>query len=309
MPSAPFGLTRRPFRPTPDPACFFPSATHAAARADLMEAADRGDGIALLDGDPGTGKTLIALKVLDDLPTEARRVLLPGGRFAAPADLFRAFLFDLGKPYENKVESDLRLAVTDDLLAAREAGRNTVMVIDEAHHLSSDLLEELRLVDNLESRSGKAAFTLLVGLPAVREKLAGSLGQRIVARPRIEPLTLAESIAYLRYHLTAAGASADVLTDEAAEILAASAGGIPRVLNQLGSVAVTVAVASGESCVDAEAALAALDRLGRSAPPAESSEPTRPAKSHTSSAPATLGRGHPAVVRPPKQSTPKRRSA
>src|SRR5262245_30189546 len=102
MPSAPFGLVRRPFRPTPDPGCFFASATHAAARADLAEAADRGDGLALLDGEPGTGKTLVALKVLDDLPAGTRRVLVPGGRFAGPADLFRAVLFDLGKPYENK---------------------------------------------------------------------------------------------------------------------------------------------------------------------------------------------------------------
>ncbi len=309
MPPAPFGLTRRPFRATPDPACFFPSATHAAARADLVEAADRGDGIALLDGDPGTGKTLIALKLLDDLPTEARRVLLPGGRFNAPADLFRAFLFDLGKPYENKVESDLRLAVTDNLLATREAGRQTVVVIDEAHHLSPDLLEELRLVDNLGSRAGKAAFTLLVGLPAVREKLFGSLGQRIVARPRIEPLTTSESIAYLRFHLAAAGARTDVLTDEAADILAEAAGGIPRVLNQVGSAAVAAAGVSGESCVDAEAALAGLDRLGRSAPPAESPEPTRPAKSQPGSTPTLLGRGQPATARPPKQPTPKRRSA
>ncbi|HEY2786821.1 MAG TPA: AAA family ATPase [Fimbriiglobus sp.] len=309
MPPAPFGLTRRPFRPTPDPACFFPSATHAAARNDLIESADRGDGIALLDGEPGTGKTLVALKVLDELPAEARRVLLPGGRFAAPADLFRAFLFDLGKPYENKAEPDLRLAVTDDLLAARESGRRTVVVIDEAHHLSPDLLEELRLVDNLESRTGKAAFTLLVGLPAVREKLSGSLGQRIVARPRVEPLTEAESIAYLHFRLAEAGARPSVLTDEAAEILASTAGGIPRVLNQVGSAAVAAAVASGESCVDAEAALAALERLGRAAPPAESAEPTRPAKSQPGSPPTVLGRGHPAAARPPKQPTPKRRSA
>src|SRR4051794_16093953 len=109
MPPAPFGLSRRPFRPTPDPSVFFPSATHAAARADLADAADRGDGIALVDGDPGTGKTLVALKVLDDLPADARKVLLPAGRFAAPADLYRAVLFDLGKPYEHKAEADLRL--------------------------------------------------------------------------------------------------------------------------------------------------------------------------------------------------------
>jgi type II secretory pathway predicted ATPase ExeA len=304
---APFGLARRPFRPTPDPACFFPSATHATARADLLDAADRDDGLALVDGEPGTGKTLVALKVLDALPADARRVVVPGGRFTTPADLYRAVLFDLGKPYENKAETDLRLAVADDLLAVREKGHRTIVVIDEAHHLSSDLLEEVRLLDNLESPAGKAAFTLLVGLPSIRGRLVGSLGQRVVARPKIEPLSTDESVEYLRYHLIAAGASPDLLTDEAADILAASAGGIPRVLNQLGAAA--VAAASGEECVDAEAALAALDRLGRPTPPPEPAEPARPAKSPAGSPLAGPARGHPAVVRPPKQPVPKRRSA
>jgi general secretion pathway protein A len=302
-------MTRRPFRPPPDPGCFFASVTHAAARADLVEAADRGDGLALLDGEPGTGKTLVALKVLDVLPADARRVLVPGGRFAGPADLFRAVLFDLGKPYENKAEPDLRLAVTDDLLATREKGRRTVLVIDEAHHLSADLLEELRLLDNLEGPTGKAAFIVLVGLPMLREKLTGSLGQRVAARPRVEPLSAGESVDYLRFHLEAAGAGPDVLTDEAAEILAASAGGVPRVLNQLGSAAVAAAAASGEDCVDAEAALAAVERLGRPVPTAEPAEPARPAKSPADSPAPAAGRGHPAAARLPKLPVPKRRSA
>jgi general secretion pathway protein A len=307
MPPEPFGMTRRPFRPTLDPSNFFPSATHASARTDLIEAADRDDGLAFVDGDPGTGKTLVALRVLEDIPGDARRVVLPGGRFVTPADLFRAVLFDLGKPYENKSESDLRLAVTDDLLAVREKGRRTVVVIDEAHHLSAELLEELRLVDNLESPAGKAAFTLLVGLPTLRDRLVGSLGQRVVARPRVEPLNEAESVAYLRFHLTRAGAAPDVLTEEAAEILAASAGGVPRVLNQLGSAAVTAA--SGEDGIDAEAVLAALDRLGRPVPPPEPAEPARPVKSLAGPTLAVPGRGHPAAGRPPKQPAPKRRSA
>lgn len=299
MDLAHFGLTRRPFRPTPDTDSYYQAPAHEAALDGLRGALAGREGLALVDGDPGCGKTLVALTFLEGLDRATPRVMVPAPRFARPADLLQALLFDLGATYHGLTEQELRLAVTDHLLGTLAAGGPAVVVIDEAQHLGPDILEEVRLLGNLETRSEKAAFVVLVAQPGLRERLGrpdlAGFAQRVAVRCRIEPLTPEESAAYLRHQVQAAGGRADeLLTDDAAALLAAKCKGLPRVLNQAAALAFTLAGSAGEKAVDAEAAIEALARLGLADEAAEG--------------PAVLP--HPArKSKGPRAKFPKRRSA
>jgi type II secretory pathway predicted ATPase ExeA len=296
MDFAHFGLTRRPFRPTPDTDSYFPAAAHEAALVALRTAFTAHAGLALLDGDPGTGKTLVALRFLEGLDAAVPRVFIPAPRFSRPADLYQAILFDLGAEYRGLTEQELRLAVTEKLLGGLIEGRPTVVVLDEAQHLSTELLEEVRLLGNLESRTAKAAFVVLVALPHLRERLAmpelAAFAQRVSARCRVGPLSREESIEYLGQQINFAGGRPDaLLTGESRELLADRCRGIPRLLNQTASLAFALAATAGAEEVDAEATIEALAQLGLAEPPADG--------------PVLI----PHPIRTPKRRTQKRKSA
>ncbi len=266
MDLARFGLTRRPFRPAPDPAGYVPAAASEAALVGLHRAFTGREGVALVDGTPGLGKTLVALKFLGELDADVRRVFVPAARFARPTELFQTLLFDADAAYQGHTEHELRLAVTDGLLRGLMHGP-TVLVLDEAQHLSGEVLEELRLLGNLSSRSATALFVVLVAQPGLRARLAApdaaGFAQRIGARLRLAPLTAEESDAYLVGQLRQGGArDTDVLTPDARKVLAASCGGVPRVLNQAALAAFALAGAAGEARADTEAAIDGLNELG-----------------------------------------------
>jgi len=262
-----YNLDRQPFRPVVDTDSYFPSPSHDTALASVAAGFARRDPVVLLDGCPGVGKTLIARKWLEHLLPDVPRVVLPSARAEKPGELLQAILFDLGKSYQGLTEQELRLTVTGNLLdAATESGYPTVLVLDEAQHLSPSALEELRLLGNLETRRGVAVFVLLVAQPMLREslRLPGSeqFSQRIGVRAIVEPLTHQESVAYLHHQIHAAGGEVEaVFEGEAITIVASACNGVPRVLNRAASLAMELAAESGASVVDVEAALEALDRL------------------------------------------------
>jgi type II secretory pathway predicted ATPase ExeA len=262
-----FGLRRRPFRPTPDTDAYFPAATHESALHQLRRALDDDDGIVLLTGDPGSGKTLLTRKLLEDLDESVRVVLLTNSHVSRKGDLLQAILFDLGLPYQGLTEQAARLAVTESCLDSYRDGGKTLVVVDEAHHLTADVLEELRLLSNLEGKDGKAVQVLLVALPVIEETLDEPalvpLRQRLTARARLEPLDAEESAEYLRHQVEAAGGKPDRLFGEdVLDILAHAGQGVPRILNQAAHAAFALADEAGSSHVDAEAAVEAVTRLG-----------------------------------------------
>jgi len=316
MDLARFGLNRRPFRPAPAPDLFFPAAAHAAAADRLRAAFDAGEGVALLDGGPGTGKTLVAVRLLESLRGAATAVLIPCARLVRPADLYQAILFDLGRPYLGLGENELRLAVTEYWLGELAAGRRGAVVLDEAHNLGPEVLEEVRFLDNLEGRGTKAVFTLLVGLPGLRDRLAGlePLAQRVSCRVRLTPLSHDEAVGFTRHQLAACGGKEDeLLTDEAAGLIAGYGRGVPRVVNQVAAGALAVALEADQDAIDVEAVCEAADRLGL--PPAEAEDPAPPANP---SGPAESQAGEegeggeadePRGARGPKQKARRRRAA
>src|SRR5215218_4643054 len=167
-----FGMDRPAFRPAVEPAAYYPAPAHEAALAALAAAFSRREPAVLIDGAPGVGKSIVARKWLHDLLPDVPRAIVPNARAERPADLLQAILFDLGKPYQGLSEQELRLAVTGHLLDAAAGGFPTVIVIDEAQHLSLAALEELRLLGNLETRQGAAAFAVLVAQQSLRAALA-----------------------------------------------------------------------------------------------------------------------------------------
>jgi type II secretory pathway predicted ATPase ExeA len=261
-----FGLRRRPFPATPDPSCYYPATGHERALARLQQGLADGEGALLLTAPPGLGKTLLGHCLLDRAGA-AGSVWLTNSHFPDRAALLQAVLFDLSLPYEGRSEQEMRLALADHLLKAYAQGKRTLLVVDEAHHLSADLLEELRLLGNLEGRAARAVQVLLVGQPPLRDALArpelAALRQRLAVRASLEPLDLQESADYLLHHLRAAGGRPErILQDEALELLARNCGGVPRLLNQAAHQALALAAGAGAGEVDAEAVLEALSLLG-----------------------------------------------
>src|SRR5262249_891723 len=196
------------FPATPDPSCYYPASSHERALDRLSRALADGEGLLLLTGPPGTGKTLLCHALLGRLGG-ACTAFLTHGHTRDRARLLQAVLYDLSLPHEGRGEQEMRLALVGRLLETFAAGRRTVIVIDEAHHLTAEQLEELRLLGNLEARGARAVQVVLVGLPELRETLAhpslAALRQRLTVRAALEPLGLQEAADYLLHHLRVAG--------------------------------------------------------------------------------------------------------
>ncbi len=311
-----FGLDRQPFRPAVDAESYFPAATHEAALATVISAFVRRESVVLLDGPSGVGKSLVARKWLEHLLPDVPRVVWPSAQAQHPAELFQAVLFDLGQSYRGYSEQELRLSATGLLLdLATGSGYPTVLVLDEAQHLSQPVFEELRLLGNLETRRGAAVFTLLVAQPTLRDALRRPayelFAQRLGASAAVQPLSADESMAYLRHHIRAAGGDPDeVFDDHAVELIARVAGGVPRILNRIAILSLELTAAARAHFVDVEAVLEALDRLGIDAP--EANEPVEPDEPVVLAHP---GRGSDAADSQaddgtrPKQKTTRRRTA
>ena len=270
-----FGLGRRPFPATPDRAFYYPATSHETALAELLRAIADDEGLALLTGAPGTGKTLLAYCLLERLGEEVTSGFLTNSHVADRSALLQAILFDFSLPYEDGSEQVLRLRLTDYLLKNCAARRQAVFLIDEAQHLSADLLEELRLLGNLESGAGKAFQVILIAQETILEVLArpelAACQQRLAVRARLEPLGLEEGVDYLLHQVRVAGGQPEALFDDTAvEILARGGHGIPRLLNQAAHQALTLAHQAGLGRIDAEAALEALARLGLEADASDS---------------------------------------
>jgi type II secretory pathway predicted ATPase ExeA len=264
MYTAYFGLRHRPFRPTPDRNAYYPATSHEVALGQLRQALADGEGLAMLSGDAGTGKTLLCHCLLDTAADAS--AFLTNSHFPDRAGLLQAILFDLSLPYDLPSEQQLRLALTDYLLTNLAQGRRAVVVVDEAQHLTPDLLEELRLLGNAETPEGKALQIILVGQPALEQTLAlpelEGFRQRLAVRARLEPLGRHEAADYLAHQLRLAGGRPERLfTDEALDLIARAANGVPRLLNQAAHQCLCFAFQNDLRVVDAEVAVEACTML------------------------------------------------
>jgi type II secretory pathway predicted ATPase ExeA len=266
MYEAHFGLRQRPFPATPDALFYYPATKHELALKRLSLALAEGEGLVLLTGAPGTGKTLLCHRLIERLGELTAWAFLTNSHLSTRKELLQAILFDLSLPHDGQSEQDLRLRLTEFLLKAYGEGRRTVLVVDEAQHLSPDLLEELRLLGNLEAGRRKALQVVLSAqcdfLQTLRLPELASFNQRLAVRARLDALDGEESIDYVLHQVRVAGGDPDAVFDrEALEVLARETQGVPRLINQATHQAMVLAHLGEADIVDVEAVLEALADL------------------------------------------------
>ena len=230
-----FGLSDNPFAITPDPRFLFLSARHTEALAHLLYGVTESGGFIQLTGEVGTGKTTLVRTLLEKLPDNVDAALIINPRVSV-LEFLRSICRELHIDWkQDQTPQDLIDTLNSHLLKAHEKGRRVVLIVDEAQGLSAEVLEQVRLLTNLETRQQKLLQIILVGQPELRELLARSelrqLAQRITGRYHLMPLSAAETRAYVNHRLTVSGAMAPIFSSAALRRLQRISGGIPRLIN------------------------------------------------------------------------------
>jgi general secretion pathway protein A len=232
-----FGLNEKPFAITPDPRYLYLSERHAEALAHLLYGINEAGGFVQLTGEVGTGKTTIVRSLLAQAPKNAEIALILNPRMTAPE-----FLLTICEELAIEVPGASRASLKDlvdvlsaHLLRAHAAGRRVVLVVDEAQNLSFEVLEQVRLLTNLETNTQKLLQIILIGQPELRELLARNelrqLAQRITGRYHLDPLSREETTAYVRHRLRVAGATAELFSPWALREVYRLSRGVPRIIN------------------------------------------------------------------------------
>jgi general secretion pathway protein A len=270
--TAHFGLTEPPFSITPDPRYLYMSDRHREGLAHLLYGIGEGGGFVQLTGEVGTGKTTLCRCLLEQLPPEVDVALILNPKLT-DIELLAAVCDELGIAYPPGTESRKLLVdlLYQYLLDAHGRGRRTVLIIDEAQDLAPDVLEQIRLLTNLETSTWKLLQIILIGQPELirllsREDLR-QLAQRVVARYHLRPFSLEDTRAYIRHRMGVAGQKVKIFTEAAVRLAHRASRGIPRLINAICDRALLGAYAQDMHRVDAATMRrAAREVLGRPIP-------------------------------------------
>ncbi len=258
-----FGLNKEPFSIAPDPRFLFMSEMHREALAHLLYGVSGGGGFVLLTGEIGAGKTTVCRAFLEQVPTHCKVAYIFNPRLTV-AELLQSVCdeFHITRPLSSQGAGapsvkDYVDALNAYLLAEYGAGKHTVLIIDEAQNLAADVLEQLRLLTNLETSERKLLQIVLIGQPELRELLARpeleQLAQRVIARYHLPALSAAETGQYIQHRLAVAGTAARMPFEARglARIHELS-GGVPRRINLLCDRALLGAYSQGQAQVTRE---------------------------------------------------------
>jgi len=252
-----FGLKENPFNVNPDPRYLFLTQHIQEALACLTYGIETRKGFILLTGEVGTGKTTLLNKLLDWLRQKQVATAFVFNPRLSVSQFFDFMMTDFGIPCDTRAKSQMLMKLNHWLLERYRAGERAVLIVDEAQNLSPEMLEEIRLLTNLETSTEKLLQIVLSGQPELQQKLAQpelrQLRQRITLRAKTRPLTLEETRGYITERLrTAGGKAEEIFSPEAVEALHRHAGGIPRVTNLLGEHALISAFVDQHKPIPAE---------------------------------------------------------
>ncbi len=233
-----FGLREKPFSIAPDPEYLYMSARHREALAHLIYGMQTDGGFVLLTGEVGTGKTTVCRCLLEQVPEDAEIAFVLNPKVNA-AELLETICDELGIDYP-KPSASIKVfvdAINRFLLETHARGGKTVLIIDEAQNLSIDVLEQIRLLTNLETNKEKLLQVIMIGQPELRDMLKRQelrqLEQRVTARYHLQPLNSAEALAYIKHRLNIAGVDRPLFSRRALRKLYTLSGGVPRLINLL----------------------------------------------------------------------------
>ena len=250
-----FMLHDLPFSISPDPAFLYMSAKHREALAHLVYGVNSDSAFILLTGEVGTGKTTVCRCMLDQLPENCDTAFIMNPRLTEE-ELLASICEDIGIEYEAASASVKHLVdrINNHLLKSHAAGRRTLLIIDEAQNLSPSVLEQLRLLTNLETNRCKLLQIILIGQPELDKMLRRpelrQLSQRITARFHLEPLSRKDISNYVGHRLAVAGANHELFSSSVLKRLFSLSGGVPRIMNIICDRALLGAYAQGRAIVN-----------------------------------------------------------
>ncbi len=249
-----FGLNEKPFAITPDPRYLYMSARHTDALAHLVYGISESGGFIQLTGEVGTGKTTLIRSLLEQLPEKADIALILSPQLTT-LEFLQTIAEELGclLPQQPTVKA-LIDALNGHLLRVHSEGRRVVLIVDEAQTLSPELLEQVRLLTNLETAKQKLLQIILIGQPELRDLLdrpdMRQIAQRITGRYHLEPLDADDTATYVGHRMRVAGALRDVFSKSAMRGLYRRARGIPRLINVIADRALLAAYTQDRHTVD-----------------------------------------------------------
>jgi len=250
-----FGLREKPFSLAPDPRYLFLSASHREALAHLLYGIEEGEGFIEVIGQVGTGKTTLCRTLLDRIGSDAEIAYIFNPS-PSEVELLAAINREFGLPTAVRTRTDLLDALNQFLVEKNAAGRRVLLVIDEAQNLDPAVLEQVRLLSNLETDRAKLLQIVLIGQPELEENLSRSdlrqLRQRITVRWSLRPLSRAEVAEYVEHRLRVAGlADPQLFTSGGLRALTRTSRGIPRLINALADRSLLAAYTEGRREIDA----------------------------------------------------------
>lgn len=250
-----FHLKRNPFEITPDPAFLYPTVRHFEALANLYYGIRAHKGFVVLTGEVGTGKTMVVRCLLEKLEKSQVHYAYVFNTRLSPREFLHYLAGDLGLPGVGRDKGQLLLRLNEFLIRRHSLGQVTVLVVDEAHLLRPEVLEEIRLLTNLETSNQKLLQIALVGQPELDTRLDSpnlrQLKQRIALRYHLEPLTWEETQGYVARRLEVAGANgrAPLFPPETLALIYQHSEGYPRLINTICENGLITACAAGTPAV------------------------------------------------------------